>query len=306
MSSKVVERVCQQCGKPFPIPAWRLKEQGRGKFCSPECSQKHLVSEETRAKMSVAHMGELAPMFGKHHTEEAKAKNRAAHIGKHLSEEHKAKIGSASKAIWEDPAFKAKVSQRLKEMWQRPEFLARMSEVHKELWQAPEFRAMMSKANSASAKKLWQSPKYRQHQMKAQIRSWQDPESVARRLASLKKRPTKPEQRLIDIFSRSLPQFKYNGDFSLGVMLGGLSPDFVNVDGKKQVIEFFGDYWHSPGIVGDDWRRGELGKVMIYNSLGWKCLVIWERELSQLSDNEVTEKVKRFFLKERHAVIHSG
>lgn len=242
-------------------------------------------------------------MLGKHHTEEAKAKNRAAHLGKCLSEEHKAKIGAASKAQWQDPAFRTKMAQRRKEMWQRPGFVARMSQIHTELWQEPEFRAMMSVANTESAKERWQDPEYRQRQIEAQLKSWQDLEIAARRFAGANRKPNKPEQRLIDIFSKSLPQFKYNGDFSLGVMLGGLTPDFVNVDGRKEVIEFFGDYYHSPEVTGDDWRRSELGKVMIYNSLGWKCLVIWEHELNQLSDSAVVKKANSFFKGVKYAGV---
>jgi len=244
-------------------------------------------------------------MLGKHHTEEAKAKNRAAHLGKCLSEEHKAKIGTASKCVRQDPAFRAKMSQRRKEMWQRPGFKAKMSQIRKELWKSPEFRAMMSRANSASAKKHWRSPKYRQHQIEAQLRSWQDTKIAAKRLAGVYRKPNKPEQRLVDIFSRSLPQFKYNGDFSLEVMLGGLTPDFVNVNGRKEVIEFFGDYYHSPEVTGNDWRRSEMGKVMIYNSLGWKCLVIWEHELNQLGDSAVVEKVNNFFKGVKRARIQA-
>ena len=93
---------------------------------------------------------------------------------------------------------------------------------------------------------------------------------------------------------KNLPEFEYNGDGRLGVMIGGLIPDFVNVNGKKQVIELFGDYYHSPELVKNDWRRSELGKLMIYNSLGWNCLIIWQHELKELTEAEVIAKIKTF------------
>lgn len=125
-------------------------------------------------------------------------------------------------------------------------------------------------------------------------RQWQDPEYVAKLIKAMAVKPNGLERRLIELFEKHLPDFKYNGDFSEGVMLGGLTPDFVNVNGKKQVIEIFGDYWHSPEIVGDDWRRSELGKVMIYNSVGWDCLVIWENELKELTEEQILNKVLNF------------
>ena len=38
-------------------------------------------SDESRRKMSLAKIGKASPMRGKHHTEEAKLKNRLAHLG---------------------------------------------------------------------------------------------------------------------------------------------------------------------------------------------------------------------------------
>ena len=54
-----------------------------------------LVSEETRAKQRAAKIGENHPMFGKTHSEEAKAKISTVHTGKTVSEETRAKISAA-------------------------------------------------------------------------------------------------------------------------------------------------------------------------------------------------------------------
>ncbi|GAI66057.1 unnamed protein product, partial [marine sediment metagenome] len=83
-----------------------------------------------------------------------------------------------------------------------------------------------------------------------------------------------------------------NGDGRLGVTLGGQTPDFVNIDGRKDLIEVFGDYYHSPEVLKARWQGSELGKIMIYNSLGWKCLIIWASELTD--EQAVISKIKRF------------
>jgi len=123
---------------------------------------------------------------------------------------------------------------------------------------------------------------------------WQDPEFVKKMMVALHKKPTKPEMQLEAILNKHFPQFKYNGDGRLGITLGGLTPDFVNVNGKKDLIEVFGDYYHSPEVIGDNWRRGELGKIMLYNSVGWRCLIIWEHELKKLPQEAIIKKIRRF------------
>lgn len=212
--------------------------------------------------------------------------------------------GNRAKANPKDPRArerKAKlVSITSKIRWQDPKFRAKMSEIRKMLWQEAKFRTRLSKAMSRSAKKNWQKEEYRQHQIEAQRKSWQNPDIVARRLAAASRHPNELEQKLISILDKHCPQFKYNGDFSLGVILGGLIPDFVNVNGKKELIELFGDYYHSPEVTNNDWRRGELGKIMIYNALGWNCLVIWEHELKELTEDQIINKVESLFSKRRH------
>jgi len=65
-------------------------------------------------------------------------------------------------------------------------------------------------------------------------------------------------------------EWKYNGDGSQKVIIGRKIPDFVNVDGKKGVIEIFGTYWHDELEVGE--------KIEHYNRFGYNCLVLWDYE----------------------------
>lgn len=144
-------------------------------------------------------------------------------------------------------------------------------------------------------KRKWREPAARRKKAEIIRELWQNSEYVTMMTTATHAKPNKLEQRLIDLFQQSLPQFKYNGDFSLGVSLGSLIPDFVNVNGKKEIIELYGDYWHSPEIIGDSWRRTELGRIMAYNSLGYKCLVLWGKELKKSTDVQIISKVNAFF-----------
>ncbi len=118
-------------------------------------------------------------------------------------------------------------------------------------------------------------------------------ENVARYFASCAKRPTKPERIVWDILDTHFPgTFRYNGDFSQKVMINGLIPDFVNIDGKKQAVEVFGDYFHNPKLRNIKWNRTEKGRVEAFAQLGWDCLIIWERELRD--EALLTQRIMEF------------
>jgi len=112
-----------------------------------------------------------------------------------------------------------------------------------------------------------------------------------------KSKPTNPEQTIIGITDKYFPQFKYNGNGNLGVTLARMVPDFVNVNGKKQVIEVFGDYHHT--VLATNWKKTELGKKMAYNSVGYDCLVLWQSEIKSKSEEELVEIIRDFSSK-RH------
>ena len=85
--------------------------------------------------------------------------------------------------------------------------------------------------------------------------------------------PTKPEKKLMAILDEHFPeQWKFVGNGELA--LGRLVPDFMNVDGKKQLIEVFGTYWH----------RGEnpQKKIDRFAQYGFSTVVIWEHEVDDV------------------------
>jgi len=120
-----------------------------------------------------------------------------------------------------------------------------------------------------------------------------DPRFIAKQIVARGIKPNRIELKLEDILNRNFPnQYEYTGDGKL--VINGLIPDFANKNGKKDLIELYGDYWHSLELTQENWRRTELGRIMAYNSLGYRCLVIWEHELNQLSEAQIVKKVKTF------------
>lgn len=126
---------------------------------------------------------------------------------------------------------------------------------------------------------------------------WADPEwkemMLKKLRAAFQKKPNKSEQKLIDIFTRNGMSYEYVGDGK--VILNGLIPDFLNVDGKKKIVELFGRHWHDREDA--KWHQTELGRIMAYNSVGFDCLVIWENELKE--ETKVLQKLKAFDRKRR-------
>lgn len=124
---------------------------------------------------------------------------------------------------------------------------------------------------------------------------WQSPEYAARIMAARNIRPNKAEEALKTFLDTYFPgDYEYTGDGSL--VIRGMIPDFANCNGKKEVIELFGNYFHSEKIIGDRWYQTELGRIMAFNSLGFRCLVIWEDELK--AQDKLLEKIRVFREKE--------
>lgn len=115
------------------------------------------------------------------------------------------------------------------------------------------------------------------------IANWKNPE-YARRILLLRKRiPNKCEIRLNEILLKNFgKEWRYVGDGK--VVINGKNPDFINVNGKKQIIELFGNYWH----------KGEnpQNRINLFKEYGFDTLVIWENELA--NEKAIAKRVASF------------
>ena len=107
--------------------------------------------------------------------------------------------------------------------------------------------------------------------------------------------PTAPELRVIEIIANYHLPYKYVGDGSFTI--GTLNPDFCNYNGKKKLIEVFGIVFHDinktflpnlPLTAQEPYRKA------IYASLGFDCLVLWDDEIKELSDEEIADIIRKF------------
>lgn len=91
---------------------------------------------------------------------------------------------------------------------------------------------------------------------------------------------TKPELIFEEICKKYKLPFKYtgNGDF----WIHNINPDFIECNGKKIVVEIFGDYWHSPLLQWDLREDRTLHyRKRILKKYGWKLIVFWETDLKR-------------------------
>jgi len=126
---------------------------------------------------------------------------------------------------------------------------------------------------------------------------WQNPEFIQKVVNGLHKKPTISEKKLENILSEIAPEFQYNGGFELGITIGGKIPDFVNVNGKKQIIELFGCWHHAcpiccPDAIEHGFVSDEKERIELYVKYGWDCLVVWSHELKDT--NQAISKIRRF------------
>jgi len=172
-----------------------------------------------------------------------------------MREEVRAKISATMKAKWHDPEFRAKQS-------------ITQSTALKELWQEPKYRVMMSIAHQA------QNPEYKA-KIKATLKAlWQDSEYVSMQMKARSIKPNKTELALQGFLDKYFPGiWKYVGDGQVNI--GGCLPDFININGKKEVIELFAAHWHPIFDIAI--------KKEHYRQYGFRLAIIWQDELKDES-----------------------
>jgi len=109
---------------------------------------------------------------------------------------------------------------------------------------------------------------------------------------ALRMSPNKLEQRLIDLVTAHTLPFRFVGDGAL--IINGMCPDFVSTDDTKMIIECFGTYWHSNEVTANCYHRTEEGRQKVLSDLGYKVLIIWEKDMNAMTDNELLSIITTF------------
>jgi G:T-mismatch repair DNA endonuclease (very short patch repair protein) len=190
------------------------------------------------------------------------------------------KISKAQKGIKIIPEeMRKRISLTLKNKFKNDEeFRKKYYESLKKRKIQPDIERQRRKKISNTQRKLWKNQEFKERVLRAIISGWS-------------KRPTKPEQKLIKIIEKHNLPFKYTGDGSF--LINGFIPDFIECNGKKLIIELFGDYWHNPNKNKKlEWYRTEEGRKNLFSNFGFKTLIIWESELKD--EDSIVNKINEF------------
>lgn len=167
-------------------------------------------------------------------------------------------ISKITKEKWEDPNYKERVSKKISDAMKGKAF----SEQHKQSLREAPRRSSNSELQRRTAsellKKEWE---YNRDGMLSRI------------FTGRCKNPNKQELELEKLLDKYFPnEWKYVGNGQ--VWIARKCPDFININHRKLVIEYNGEYWHQGIFV-------EAEQVNHYGQYGFGCIVIWEHELGK-------------------------
>ncbi len=174
---------------------------------------------------------------------------------------------------YKDPKEREKTSNQMKKHCSDPKVKEYRSKLFLEKWSNPEFRKKTIKAQ----KEGYNKPGVREGMSRRLLERWSNPEFKEKTILKIIKtsgtKPNKPEKKLNKIIQKLFPgEYKLNVKANI-MTLGGKVPDFVNVNGKKKLVELWGDYWHRSQNPND--------RINYFKQFGWNTLVVWERELKK-------------------------
>jgi len=150
------------------------------------------------------------------------------------------------------------------------------------------------KKQSGSMKKKWQDPEYAESVSigvsKTKKEQWKDPEFVRKMLSAWQVKPNSIEEKLGVLLGAD---YEYVGDGKFSIE--GYVPDFININGKKHIVEMNGCYWHCceecgfgdvvlpNGKTAEEVREHDTLKHEIFEKYGYKTSVVWEHDLVDFS-----------------------
>lgn len=251
-----------------------------------EAQKGRVFSAETKAKISAAHMGKVLSEetraklaerskgnsyhLGYSHTEEAREKIRKARAKQVFTPEIYRKRAANNSYLHSPrpPEVQAKMSASQKGKKRTPEQIERNRQVH--------LGQKVSKETRQKMRDYWAS-------LSVEKRN----ELIHKMWSAAMRKPNRKEKYLSSLLQEIFPnEWKYVGNGKL--VINGKIPDFVNVNGKKQIIELYGEYWHK----GADTHTREK----LFAEFGYETLIIWEHELN--NPIKVLAKIKRTFYTE--------
>lgn len=271
---------CNTCHERFLKPDWAIRDHN---FCSNQCRLKWFGAlNPERVTVSCTYCGEefkrqksaIWPTGNNFCNRECQGKWHSLQMlgGNNPFRQVWAAMTNAEKTNYAKKISKANTGRRFS------------TEVNKKKGLPGELNPFFGKHHTRETREfisklmsdLMQNPDYRKRVVEAALKG-------------NRRKPNRAELKLQGILDEHFPnEWLYTGNGYHTI--GGFSPDFSNCNGHKAVIELFGRYWHTR--KGIRWNYTELGRIMAFNSLGYRCLIVWDYELK--GEQNVVAKIEQF------------
>lgn len=204
--------------------------------------------------------------------------------------EHEKTSEAVKNAYITNPDYCEKISIASNEMWANSGIAEKISVAQKKNWETTKRR----KNHSDGQKRRFSNPTEREKVSNTMKKHFEDPDFVKDFMANRNIKPNKLEQFVDNVLQKHFPdEWKFNGDGSCGVVLNGLIPDFINVNGEKKVIEVFGEAFHNPekAFMEVTWKRQEFGRKAVFAQLGFNCVVLWGEEIKTRGEEYIISMI---------------
>jgi hypothetical protein len=116
------------------------------------------------------------------------------------------------------------------------------------------------------------TPEHIEGVRQAALKQWATPETRDRLIKAILevRSPNKVEIKVLNWLNEQLGnEWKFVGDGQ--IIIGGCCPDFINTNGKKLIVEFYGDFFHKP--------EDEGYKKKLYAKFGYDTFAIWSKDI---------------------------
>jgi hypothetical protein len=196
---------------------------------------------------------------------------------------------NAMKEGWNRFGVKENQSRSMKEALSKPEAKEKRSKISKEVQNRLEVKEKQSKTQKEVQKEVQNRPGVKDKISRTNKETWKNKtneekeEHLSKIFKSNQRKPNKTELFIDSMIQGIKPnEFKYVGDGQ--IWIAGKNPDWFNINGRKQVIEYFSNYWHK--------QEDENIRKKHFKKYGFDCLIIWEDELK--NRELLMQKIKNF------------
>ena len=238
-------------------------------------------SEETKKKLREKREGKTYEEIYGDKAEEQKSKRKYSMKGKNIGPqtvEHIRKRSESHRGTKHGP-MNVKTKNKIRETWTIERREKKKQELEKgEAKRINKYRKGLTELGRQSLKRR-------------QTENWKNPEYQRKQQEAIhNKGPNGSESVILSILDKRYSnEWKFTGDKSFWI--DGKNPDFINVNGQKKLMEFFG-WRHTEKSTGVSNEVHEEKRIAHFRKWGWKTLVIWQMELKNIK--EVENKIRNF------------